>query len=107
LPFEFEHHFKSLTMYAEGGYIVNEHESPEGWYGLAGEYELSEKFSLMGEIYGGWDRAFQHTGGSFNIGFRRPLTEYVALIGSAGRGIFGGANRAPIFQGYLALQWTF
>jgi hypothetical protein len=86
---------------------VNEYRAPEGWYGIAGEYELSEKFSLMGEIYGGWDRAFRDTGGSFNLGFRRGLTEHVALIGSAGRGIFGKPNRNPDFMGYSALQFTF
>jgi hypothetical protein len=76
-------------------------------YGLAGEYEVSEKFSLMGEFYGGFDRAFEHNGLSFNLGFRRTLTEHVALIGSAGRGIYGPPERAPVFMSYLALQLTF
>lgn len=107
LPIEVEHQFKALTVYAEGGYLWNEYRPMEAWYGLAGEYELSEKFSLMGEFYGGFDRAFENNGLSFNLGFRRPLTEHVALIGSAGRGIFGPAERAPAFMSYLALQLTF
>jgi len=48
-------------------------------YGLAGEYEFSEKFSLMGEFYGGFDRDFQNTGLSFNLGFRRSLIEHIDL----------------------------
>jgi hypothetical protein len=107
LPIEVEHHFKSLTVYAESGYIWNEYQPMEAWYGLAGEYEFSEKFSLMGEFYGGFDRDFQNNGMSFNLGFRRSLTEHIALIGSAGRGIFGPPLRAPAFMSYLALQLTF
>jgi hypothetical protein len=106
LPVEVEHQFKSLTLYAEGGYIWNQHAVAAGWYGLAGEYELSEKFSLMGELYGGFDSAFENSGLSFNLGFRRRLTEHVALIGSAGRGIFGPSLSAPAFMSYLALQLT-
>jgi hypothetical protein len=107
LPLEVEHQFKPLTVYAEGGYLLNEHRSTEAIYGLAGEYEFSEKFSLMGEFYGGFDRVLQNSGLSFNLGFSRPLTEHVALIGSVGRGIFGPSERAPAFQSYLALQLTF
>jgi hypothetical protein len=107
LPIEVEHRFKSLTVYAEGGYLQNEHRPKEGWYGLAGEYELSKKFSLMGEFYGGFDRAFENNGLSFNLGFWQFMTEHIALIGSAGRGIFGPVERAPAFMSYLALQLTF
>jgi hypothetical protein len=107
LPIEVEHKFKSLTVYAEVGYLWNEYQPKAAWYGLAGEYELSEKFSLMGEFYGGFDRAFEHDGLSFNLGFRQTLTEHIALIGSAGRGIFGPPERAPVFMSYLALQLTF
>jgi hypothetical protein len=107
LPIEVEHQFKSLTVYSEAGFIWNEHEPMEAWYGLAGAYQLSEKLSLQGEFYGGFDRAFAHNGMSFNLGFARTLTKHVALIGSAGRGIFGPPERAPAFMSYLALQWTF
>jgi hypothetical protein len=107
LPIEVEHIFKKVTVYAEAGYMWNEYQPKQGWYGVAGEYELSEKFSLMGELSGGFDRDFQDNGLSFNLGFRRPLTEHVALIGSAGRGIFGPAEHAPVFMSYLALQLTF
>jgi hypothetical protein len=107
LPIEVEHKFKSLTVYAEGGYIWNEHRSSEALYWFAGEYEFSEKFSLMAELYGGFDRALENNRLSFNFGFRRSLTEHVALIGSAGRGILGPPESAPAFMSYLALQLTF
>jgi hypothetical protein len=107
LPIELEHQFKSLTVYAEAGYIWNEYQPMEAWYGLAGEYEFSDKFSLMGEFYGGFDQAFKNNGLSFNLGFRRAIIEHVALIGSAGRGIFGPPERAPSFMSYLGVQLTF
>ena len=68
LPIEVEHQFKSLTIYAEGGYVWNESAPMQGWFGLAGKYELSEKFSLMAEFYGGYDREFRDSGMSFNLG---------------------------------------
>ena len=107
LPIEVEHIFKKATVYAEAGYIWYENEPKEAWYGLAGEYELSEKFSLMGEFYGGFVGAFHENSLTFNLGFKRTLTEHVALIGSAGRKFFGPPERAPDFMGYLALQLTF
>jgi hypothetical protein len=107
LPFEVEHIFKKVTVYAESGYLWNEHVPREAWYGVAGEYELTEKFSLMGEFYGGFDRNFEDKALTCNLGFKQVLTEHVALIGSAGRGIFGPVDRAPPFMSYLALQLTF
>ena len=107
LPIEVEHQFKKLTVYAEGGYLWNQYQPMQGWFGLAGEHELSEKFSLMGEFYGGYDQDFRNSGMSFNLGFSLKMTEHIALIGSAGRGIYGPPLRAPTFQSYLALQLTF
>ena len=107
MPIEIEHKFKHLTVYAEGGYFQNEYPPVSALYGLAGEYEFSESFSLMGEFYGGWDRDFQNSGLSFNLGFRRSLIEHVALIGAAGRGICGASQRAPAFMSYLAFQLSF
>ena len=107
LPIEVEHKFEKLTVYAEGGYLLNSEREPEALYGVAAEYEFSEKFSLMGEFYGGFGPQFQENGLSFNLGFRRSLTEHVALIGSAGRAISGPASSAPTFMSYLGLQLTF
>jgi hypothetical protein len=107
LPIEVEHQFKSLTVYAEGGYVLNQKRPSEAFYGLAGEYAFTEKFSLMDEFYGGFGRDFQENGLTFNLGFRRALTEHVALIGSAGRAISGPKAAAPSFQSYLGVQLTF
>jgi hypothetical protein len=107
LPIEIEHKFDKLTVYAEGGYIINSKRTPEALYGIAGEYEINEKFSLMGEVYGGVGLNFMENGLTFNLGFRRALTEHVALIGSAGRAINGPSASAPTFMSYLGIQLTF
>jgi hypothetical protein len=107
VPIEVEHKFEKVTVYAEGGVIFNSERPPETLYGMAAEYEFSEKFSLMGEFYGGYGRNFMVSGLSFNIGFRRALTGHIALIGSAGRAIGGPTSSAPNFMSYLALQFTY
>ena len=107
LPIEVEHQFNPLIVYGEVGYLKNEHQVSGGWYGLAWEYDFTEKTAIEGEFYGGFDRYFQNSGLSFNLGFGQALTEHVALIGSAGRGIYGPSERAPAFMSYLALRLTF
>jgi hypothetical protein len=107
LPIEVERIWKHLTVYSELGYLHNQYKPSGGWCGLAGEYELTEKFSLMGEFYGGFQQNFQQPWLVMNLGFKRDLIEHVALIGSAGPGLFGPQERAPAFQSYLALQLTF
>lgn len=107
LPIEIERQMKSWTVYGEGGYVINEKRPPQAFYGVAAQYDFSEKFSLMGELYGGFGQDFQEQGLTFNLGFRRALTEHVALIGSAGRALFGPQNDTPTFQSYLGIQLTF
>ncbi len=97
LPIELEHQFKSLTKYGELGYLHNEYKASGGWYGLAAQYDFSEKFSLMGEFYGGFDRAFEHNWLSLNIGFRRALVEHVAPHRFRWPGPFWSARARPGF----------
>ncbi len=107
LPIEVEHKFDKLTIYAEGGILLNSQRPPEGLYGIAGEYELTEKLSVMGEFYGGYGLNFMESGLTFNLGFHRQLTENIALLGSAGRAIEGPRPSTPSFMSYLGLQFTF
>ena len=107
LPIEIEHSFESVVVYAEAGYIWNEFKPYSVWYGLAGEWDLTKNFALMGEFYGGFDHRFENSGLSFNLGFSQILTDHLALIGAFGRGIYGAQERAPDFQSYLGLRVTF
>ena len=72
LPIEMEHQFKALLMYAEAGCVLNSERPSEAFGGAAAEYALSDKFSLMGEFYGGWGENFQENGLTLNLGSAAP-----------------------------------
>lgn len=107
LPVEIEHTFGRLKIYGETGYIWNEY-LPEQWiYGIAGEYALTKKWALMGEVWGlGSNHSYQNYV-VFNLGFSWQFSEHVALIGSAGRAIVPDSSGGPGLLTYLAAQLTF
>ena len=107
LPFEMGHHFGPLDVYAETGWLWNEDAAPGGFMGLAAEYELTEKTSVMAELHDDFDHAFDDNDLIFNLGFRQTFTEHISLIGSVGRSISGPSASAPKFLSYLALEFTF
>ncbi len=107
LPMEIGRHFGPLDIYCEPGCVVNEFGASGGFCGIAVEYDLTEKFTIMGELHSDFDHTFENSDLIFNIGFQQTLTEHVALIGSAGRAIYGPTESAPDFLSYLALQFTF
>ncbi len=107
VPFEIGHKFGPLNIYTEPGYTWNQRSAAQGFEGIAAEYELSEKFTLMGELHYDFVNTFQQNELLFNIGFQQVLTKHISLIGSAGRAIFGPSAEAPAFMSYLALQFTF
>jgi hypothetical protein len=107
LPVEMGHHFGPLDVYGDAGYVWNQDSESAGFFGLAAEYELSEKWTVMGELHDDFERVFEEDELDFNLGFRRTFTEHVSVIGSAGRAIFGPSDSAPDFLGYLAVEFTF
>ncbi len=107
LPFEAGHRFGSLDIYGDAAWVWNEEGATGGFCGIAAEYELSETFTVMGELHDGFEHDFENNQLVFNLGFRRTLTEHVSLIGSAGRMIFGPGNNPVDFMSYLALELTF
>jgi hypothetical protein len=106
LPVEAGHHFGPLDVYSEGGYQWNQREPTDGFFGIAAEYELTEKFTMMGELHDDFERAFDDNELIFNLGFRRELNEHISVIGSAGRAIYGPSDTTPDFLSYLALEFT-
>jgi hypothetical protein len=107
LPFEVGHHFGPLDIYGDAACVWNDNSAPQGFCGVAAEYELGEKFSVMGELHDGFESDFEDNSLVFNLGLRWTLTEHVSLIGSAGRAIFGSGDNAPDFMSYFALEFTF
>jgi len=107
MPCEIGHRWGPLDVYTEPGFTWNQRGLNQGFWGLAAEYDLSEKFALMGELHYDCVGAFEQNSLVFNIGFSQTLTKHFALIGSAGRAIFGPSNIAPAFMSYLGLEITF
>jgi hypothetical protein len=107
LPFEAGHKSGSLDLYGDAAYVWNERQAAGGFCGVAAEYELNEKTSVMAELHEDFENHFTNNELDFNLGFRRTLTGHVSLIGSAGRAISGSNESATGFMSYLALEFTF
>jgi hypothetical protein len=107
LPLEIGHDFGVFNMYGECGYTWNERHSDEWFYGVAVERELTETFSLMGELYGIADNSFDDHQLVFNVGFHWKWNEIISLIGSAGHGIHDNRDDRVDLLGYLGVQCVF
>ena len=107
IPFEIGHRTGPLDIYTEPGYTWNQRDPAQGFVGIAAEYDLTEKFTIMGELHYDFVNGFAQNELLFNIGFQQTLTKHMNLLGSAGRAIFGPPAIAPGFMSYLALQFLF
>ena len=111
LPLEFGKHFfdKKLYIYGEAQYYLSLSGSRYSSFfsGIAAEYEVTKKFSVMAEIA---DFDFPEHGlpddPFFNVGFSYKFSEHVALIGSAGRSFRDREFDVPEFTSYLGFQFT-
>jgi len=108
LPFEVQRQFGHLTVYGEGGHYWNWPRSDQWLYGLAAEYEITEKFSLMGELHSFGPDGYGDDEVVANLGFGWKFQEHISLIGSAGRALKDSSRGGGLanFLGYLALQFT-
>jgi hypothetical protein len=107
LPFEIGHKWGPLDVYMEPGFAWNQRGLNQGFWGLAAEYEVTEKFTLMGELHYDFEGSFDENELLFNLGFSQTLTDHIALIGSVGRAVFGPSDIIPNFMSYLGLEFTF
>lgn len=98
-----------LFMYGEVGYNVVFEDSPmNSWfYGLAGEWQATEKLELVGEVAG---LAFPGGGEPddtfFFGGFNYRLTEHVVFMTSFGRSFRDARHGTPDFLSYIGLQFV-
>ena len=107
LPFELSHKFQRLTVYGEVGFSFNQRRSDEWLYGIAAEYEISEKFSIMGEFHGGGDYRLHDDQLVSNIGLHWQFSKNLSLLTSVGRAVRSTQPGEPRFLSYVALQCTF
>lgn len=107
IPCEIGHRAGPLDIYAEPGYTWNQRTPAQGVLGIALEYDLTEKFTIMGELHYDFVNGFDQNALLFNIGFQQTLTKHINMLGSAGRAIFGPSATTPHFMSYLGLQFLF
>jgi hypothetical protein len=98
-----------LFVYADGGY---EEQFAEGeadlWFGgIAAEYELIEGLVLCAELRQEFGVRGAPDDSLFNLGIKWDLTEYAALIGSAGRSFNPSPDSGSALLVYLGIQWSF
>lgn len=109
--FQVSKHFfdKKLYVYAETGYYFSLSGSRYDAfdYGLAAEWEVNKKLSLMGEV-GGMDFPGHGMPDNpfFNIGFGYKFSDQVSLIGSAGRSFRNREFDVPEFTSFLGFNFT-
>lgn len=111
LPVQLGKHFleEKLFVYGELGYnvVFGEPEANSWKYGVAAQWQATEKLALMGEVGG-----FAFPGDAeiddvfFNFGLKRDLTEHVALIASFGRSFRDRDLGTPDLLTFVGLQIT-
>ncbi len=107
LPIQAAKTFGKFGLNLEFGYIIKEKLEDEWLYGLAASYELSEKFELIGEVFGTGQRDFNQHELVFNVGTRYKFTEKRILLFAIGRGLENtGVSEAQLLS-YLGIQFLF
>src|ERR1700722_10756496 len=107
VPFELGHKFGPLTVYSESGFYLKPRRPNEWLYGIAAEYQISEKFSIMGEFHGGCNYRFRDDQLISNFGSRWQFHKNISLLASVGRDLRPNIPGDSGFLSYLALQFTF
>jgi hypothetical protein len=110
-PFQLGTHFwdDRLFVYAEAGYnVVLANSGANHWkFGLAGEWKVTERFELLGEVGSFvFPRNAEPDDPFFNLGVSYGLSEHVAFIGSAGRSFRDRREGTPDFMSFIGLQIT-
>ena len=104
-PMEFGKRFGHAFVYAEAGYVLRQLQPDQWIYGVACNYEATEKLEFMAEIHGTSERGFRETELIVNLGGKWSFSEHAGLIASVGRGLSPAGD--PPLLGYLGLQLTF
>ncbi|MGD0144385.1 MAG: hypothetical protein ABSC92_14610 [Rhizomicrobium sp.] len=107
LPLWAQKSFGDWTTFGGGGYRIDPgHDARDSWFtGWAILRRLGDRFQLGAELF----RQTAETRGDkdsagFNVGALFDLNAAFHLVGSAGTGIGGDADKAVSY--YLALEWT-
>lgn len=109
LPVEVGRHFldDTLFVYGEVGFVAapGKDFDDEWFYGVAAEWELIERFTVLGEVNGSVPTS--SSGGSdvvFNLGFKWEILEHLSVLAAMGRSF---RSEGPDLLGFWGIQLTF
>jgi len=106
LPLEWQRQFGRLTVYGDGGYYWFRRRPNQWTYGVAAEYEIYPRFSIMGELHSYGVDGYGDDEAVAQLGFCWKIRKHLNLIGAAGRGLQDSSRGGPNFLGYLAMQFN-
>lgn len=109
LPLEIEKKIGPVNVNGEVGYIFNPGNDNQWFYGLAFGYKTSQRFELVGEIFGVASSDFNWDSHDLiaNLGFRWNLINWLSLNVSIGRSLHAPAGNERTFLFYSGLQFAF
>ena len=107
LPFQIARHVGPVELGLELGYALKQHEKDEWIYGLAAAWPLTERFELLGEVYGVATTDFEEDTLVFNLGGVHEVHENVNLLFSAGRSFRESSETEPQLLMFFGFQFNF
>ncbi|MFQ5964246.1 MAG: transporter [Candidatus Scalinduaceae bacterium] len=109
LPLEFDRNIKNLYVGSQVGYTIHQEKgvNNELFYGFFGEYPVSEKIDVVGEVSGFFVNHEKANSPQFNTGLRYRFSDFLSVMGSAGTSFEEGAVVNQIFLGTLGIRFNF
>jgi hypothetical protein len=104
LPVEVMKSFGLFTVDVEGGVMFRQFAQNQYWSGICGEYDLSKKLALLGELHRVSTASFAEDQFIWNLGFKLDFTENESIIFSAGRSLVSPTDDDPGFLLYAGIQ---
>lgn len=106
LPIEITKHFGSFWTTGELGYIQINHQENRLKYGLIEGYDVNEKFTLMGEVFGDRQTNGNDETRLLNVGMTYRLSNQFGLLLSLGKELKSAeSQKATVF--YSGIQFLF
>jgi hypothetical protein len=107
LPVQVGKRVGPVDLYADGGYEFLENGTDLWFLGVAAEWGFSERWTLVGEVYGLASYNFDDGELLLNGGLRYALRENLFLHGAAGVPLRKAETDPTRFIAYLGAQWWF
>lgn len=96
--------FGNLALDVEFGLLFRQFTGTQLDYGICGEYDLTKRFALLGEIHDLTSTGFVQDELVWNLGFKYDLSEHQSILFSAGRSFGSAGFDEPGFLMYLGVQ---